>query len=156
MERMERRLDAMTTSKYETGFYTWANEQAALVRAGRFDEVDIENIAEELETLGRSEARELKSRYRTLLLHLLKWRYQADKRSWSWETTIKRKRGREIPDHMKENSGLKPRQQELFEAAYALARGDVADETGLPDATFPADRPFTLDEAMDPGFWPVP
>jgi Domain of unknown function DUF29 len=115
----------MTTSKYETDFYTWANEQAALVRAGRFNEVDIENIAEELETLGRSEARELKSHYRTLLLHLLKWRYQADERSWSWETTIKRERGREIPDHMKENPGLKPRRQELFEAAYALARGDA-------------------------------
>ena len=65
----------MCAAQYERDFYTWANEQAALIRAGKFDQADIENIAEELETLGRSEARELKSRYRVLLLHLLKWRY---------------------------------------------------------------------------------
>jgi hypothetical protein len=142
------------TAKYEQDFYTWANEQAALVRAGRFDQVDAGNIAEELETLGRSEARELKSRYRTLLLHLLKWRYQPDKRSHSWSVTIDRERGTDIPEHLADNPGLRPRQRELFEAAYRLARADASRETGLPENAFPIDCPFTPDEAMNTGFWP--
>src|SRR4051812_38427371 len=142
------------TAKYEQDFYTWVNEQAALVRAGRFDEADIENIAEELESLGRSEARELRSRYQTLLLHLLKWRYQPNLQGPSWKSTIRREREVEIPRHLKENPGLKSRWQELFAEAYRGARLDAVGETGLPDGTFPRDCPFTLDEAMDPDFWP--
>ena len=139
---------------YEADFYTWANEQAALIRAGKFDQIDIENIAEELETLGRSEARELKSRYRVLLAHLLKWVCQPNQRSRSWRHTINRERKVEIPDHLAENPGLKARQHELFEAAYRGAREDAIGETGLPDILFPEDCPFTLEEAMDPNFWP--
>ena len=145
----------MSAAQYERDFYTWANEQAALIRAGKFDQADIENIAEELETLGRSEARELKSLYRVLLLHLLKWRYQPNLQSSSWKATIRRKREVEIPEHLGENPGLKPRQQELFEAAYRSARIDAVGETGLPEATFPKDCPFTLDEAMRGDFWPT-
>ena len=155
----------MSAAQYERDFYTWANEQAALIRAGKFDQADIENIAEELETLGRSEARELKSRYHVLLLHLLKWRYLTTKSSGlsgepnlqtsSWKATIRREREVEIPEHLDENPGLKPRQQELFEAAYRSARIDAVGETGLPEATFPKDCPFTLDEAMRGDFWPT-
>ena len=67
----------MSNSLYDQDFYAWANEQAALLRAGRLSEADIENIAEEIESMGRSEKRELVSRLNVLLLHLLKWQYPA-------------------------------------------------------------------------------
>jgi hypothetical protein len=142
------------TELYEKDFYTWANEQAAHIRAGNFDQVDRENIAEELEALGRSEAKELKSRYRLLLTHLLKWHYQPNFRSASWVNTINRERLAEIPDHLLANPGLKSKKDDLFREAYRLARYDAISETGLADSLFPPDSPFTLDEAMDPSFWP--
>jgi hypothetical protein len=151
--------DAMTAvlrdaDLYERDFYTWANEQAALIRAGKFDRIDIENIAEELETLGRSEARELESRYAVLLAHLLKWRYQPRLRGPSWRRSITRERTKEIPKHLAANPGLRARQQKLFEDAYQTARDKAIDETFLPESTFPTNCPFTMDEAMDPSFWP--
>lgn len=139
---------------YEKDFYTWANQQAALIRAGLFDQADRENIAEELEALSRSEAKELKNRYRLLLAHLLKWRYQPNHRSASWANTINRERLVEIPDHIMANPGLKSKKDDLFREAYRLARFDAIGETGLSDTIFPPDCPFTIDEAMDTKFWP--
>ena len=131
-------------SLYDTDFYSWAMEQAALVRAGKLDRVDLEHVAEELETLGRSEASALKSSYRLILMHLLKWRYQPDKRSESWRKTILRERIN-LEENLEENPGLKPKQTELFFKAYDLARKDAAIETGLPLSTFPAQPPFDLE-----------
>ena len=96
----------------------------------------------------------LKSRYRVLLAHLLKWRFQPGLRGHSWRVTIRRERETEIPDHLAENPGLKPRRHELFQAAYDGARLDAILETGLPEETFPETCPFSLDQAMDKDFWP--
>ena len=74
----------MSNSLYDRDFYAWANEQAALLRAGRLTEADIENIAEEIESMGRSEKRELVGRLAILLQHLLKWQFQPGRRSASW------------------------------------------------------------------------
>jgi len=74
---------------YEQDFYGWTQEQAALLRAGRLTDLDIENLIEEVETMGRSEKRELESRLTVLLLHLLKWKYQPNRRGRSWNLTIK-------------------------------------------------------------------
>jgi len=82
------RVNAMSNSTYDADFYAWANEQAALLRAGRLSDADIANIAEEIESMGRSEKRALLSRLTVLLLHPLKWRFQPDRRSRSWEVSI--------------------------------------------------------------------
>lgn len=138
---------------YEGDFHGWASRQAALLRARRFDLLDVENLAEEVEGLARSEARELRSRYEILLRHLLKWELQPERRSSSWEVTIGRER-REILEHLAESPSLRPRRSELFAKAYLTARDNAAIETKLPLRRFPVDNPYTLEQAMDPGFWP--
>ncbi|HLB99535.1 MAG TPA: DUF29 domain-containing protein, partial [Acetobacteraceae bacterium] len=96
----------MSNSLYDRDFYAWANEQAALLRAGRLAEADLENIAEEIESMGRSEKRELNSRLRVLLMHLLKWRHQPMLRSKRWSNTIAAQRD-DIVDHLADNPSLK-------------------------------------------------
>jgi len=86
----------MSLVSYETDVIAWANRQAALLRAGRFSELDIANIAEEIEDVGKSEERELASRMAVLLMHLLKWQYQPERQSRSWLRTIKEQRKRVI------------------------------------------------------------
>ncbi len=87
---------------YEHDFYAWANEQASLLRAGRLSEADIEHIAEEIDSMGRSEKRELVSRLKVLLAHLLKWQHQPGNRGNSWRLTIE-EQWREVVDHLADN-----------------------------------------------------
>ena len=140
---------------YERDFYSWALEQAELLRERRFAELDLENLAEEIDGLARGEARELRSRYATLLMHLLKWEIQPERRSPSWKATIVRERV-EIEDHLDEDPGLKPRQSELFARAYRSARAGAAAETDLPLSRFPAACPYTHEQATDEAFRPGP
>ena len=151
MARAKRELPA--PGLYESDFYSWALEQAKLLREGRFGELDLENVAEEVEDLGRRQADELGSRYETLLTHLLKWEFQPEQRSHSWKATIGRERDK-IVDHLVENPGLKPRRQELFAKVYKDGRSGAAVETNLSLDCFPVENPYTLDQAMDPEFWP--
>ncbi len=95
-------------SAYEHDFHSWALEQAALLRDGRLSELDVANIAGELETLGRAEFNSLVSTLRALTMHLLKWDHQPEKRSRSWALTIASQR-LELSDLLKDNPGLKPR-----------------------------------------------
>lgn len=82
----------MKASNYETDFYTWTQQQAALLKSGRFSEADLENIIEEIETMGRSERRALENRLTVLLQHLLKWEYQPSRRGRSWTLTMRQQR----------------------------------------------------------------
>ena len=141
------------TDLYERDTYTWAMQQADALRRRSANEVDWDNVAEEIESVGKSEARELESRYIVLLTHLLKWLFQPSERSRSWEATIKVQR-RLIEKEHRNNPGLKPRREELFADAYVAALGAAASETGLGLEIFPETNPFTLAEAMDEGFWP--
>ncbi|HEY3847759.1 MAG TPA: DUF29 domain-containing protein [Acetobacteraceae bacterium] len=143
----------MSNSLYERDFYAWANEQAALLRAGKLDSADIENIAEEIESMGRSEKRELVNRLAVLLLHLLKWRFQPGLRGNSWRLTIKEQRYR-LHRHMNDNPSLKSQLDGAMSDAYGLAQIRTERETGLPRATFPQDCPFTFDQAMTEDFLP--
>src|ERR1700685_2987573 len=93
-------------SDYDRDFYAWANKQAALLRAGKLGEADFEHIAEEIESMGKTEKRELVSRLTVLLLHLLKWQFQPPRRGSSWEATITGQRG-DIADHLRDNPSLK-------------------------------------------------
>ncbi len=143
----------MSNSLYERDFYAWANEQAALLRAGKLESADIENIAEEIESMGRSEKRELINRLAVLLLHLLKWHYQPGLRSTSWRLTIREQRLR-LVDHLGDNPSFKSKVVEAIRDAYRLARVGAARETGLAEDTFPSTCPFSFDQAMADDFWP--
>lgn len=143
----------MPTNLYETDFYAWANEQAALLRAGKLAAADIEHIAEEIESMGKTEKRELVNRLSVLLLHLLKWQYLPGRRGASWEATITVQRD-DLSDHLRDNPSLKAKLDEAMVDAYRKASILVAGETGLPKSTFPATCPWSFATVMDVEFWP--
>lgn len=143
----------MGASLYQRDFYAWANEQAALLRAGRLGEADAANLAEEIEGMGRSEQQQLESRLTVLLLHLLKWRHQPNLRGNSWRLTIKEQRGR-IIRHLRKNPSLKAALGETIADAYTDARIGAERETGLAEETFPVACPFDFAQMVDDGFWP--
>lgn len=138
---------------YDQDLYTWSREQAALLRARRFDQIDLEHIIEELEDMGKSERRALESYLETLLTHLLKWCHQPGCRSRSWRLTILEQRKR-LDKHLRENPGLKGRLAESIADAYDFARTGAERETGLPASTFPAQCPWPFETFTDPDFWP--
>lgn len=138
---------------YESDFYGWANRQATLLREGNLQQADIKNIAEEIESMGKSEKRELISRLTVLYMHLLKWQYQPNKRSRSWEMTITEQREK-LDDHLKDNHSLRARLNESIETAYPRARRKAVFETGLVDSMFPKEPPFTFEQASNENFWP--
>jgi hypothetical protein len=138
---------------YEEDYFGWAMEQARLLRAGSFSEIDANNIAEELEDMGRSARRELRNRLAVLLMHLLKWRYQPAFRSHSWSGTIREQR-REIQKLLEESSSLRPLITQDLVHAYQLAVYKAVAETGFAETSFPAATPFTLDQALANEFMP--
>ena len=142
----------MKNAAYDTDFYAWAQEQAALLRSGRLADADIEHIAEEIETMGRAEKRELVSRLTVLLLHLLKWRYQPNLRGRSWRLTIKEQR-KEVLNHLADNPSLRSKTDEAMAVAYDLATIKAARETAMDEDEFPAVCPWTFEQAAS-DFWP--
>ena len=138
---------------HDQDFYAWANEQAELLRAGRLSEADIEHIAEEIESMGKSEKRELVNRLAILLTHLLTWRYQPSRRGHSWRLTMKEQRTR-LKSHMKDNPSLKAILSEAIEEAYLLGVIGAARETRKDLGSFPAVCPWSYDQLIDPDFWP--
>lgn len=140
---------------YEIDYYGWANEQAALLRAGCLSQADIENIAEEIESMGKGEKRELVNRLIMLLSHLLKWEYQPEKRSKSWRNTIRVQRD-QLASHMVDNLSLKARLDEAMADAYRIARIEAADGTDFPEHDCPARCPYAYPQAMSEQFWPGP
>ncbi len=141
------------SSLHETDFYAWAQEQAALLRDGRVEEADWVAIAEEIESMGKTEKRELVSRLTGLLLHLLKWRHQPLLRGPSWRLSIANARD-EIADLIADNPSLKGQIEELCASAYRYARRKAAVETDLPEDGFPSKSPWSFAEAMDETCWP--
>jgi hypothetical protein len=141
------------SADYERDFYAWSIEQARLLRSGELSSIDIENIAEEIESLGRSDKRELASRLTMLLMHLLKWRKQSKLRSRSWSGTIIEQR-RRITKLLKESPSLRLFVNEAMAEAYSDAREAASNETGLPETQFPAECPFTTDEVLSRDFLP--
>ncbi len=138
---------------YDRDFHAWAHEQASLARARSGTALDWDNVAEELESLGKQERKELRSRYEVVLLHLLKWLYQPERRTKSWVDSVRVQRPR-IREHIRENPSLKASQWDVFASAYANARVDASVETGLDEAAFPDEPPFTPEQALDDDFWP--
>jgi len=144
---------AAPDSNYDRDFYAWANEQAALLRAGKLAQADLEHIAEEIESMGKTEKRELISRLTVLLLHLLKWRFQPAKRVAGWDASIRVQRNR-LADHLGDNPSLKPLLPNALSAAYRDAALEAVAETALPASTFPETCPWSSEQVLDAGFWP--
>jgi hypothetical protein len=140
-------------SDYQKDFYSWTCEQAELLRAGRFNELDVFNLIEEIETMGRSEKRELESRLTVLLVHLLKWQYQPTRRGRSWQLTIQEQR-LEFSDVLNDNPGLKPQLQALLTHSYQKAKIRASKETGLDLDVFPIACPWEFAQLMDDAFLP--
>jgi hypothetical protein len=143
-----------TRGQHDEDFYTWATESAALIRAGRLQDLDLEHLAEELEDMGASRERELESRLAILAAHLLKWRYQPERRGNSWRATIKEQR-RRLERLLRRNPGLAPRLSEAFQDAYGDARLIAMRETGMDEDTFPEQAPFSLEQCLTEGYWPA-
>ncbi len=138
---------------YETDFYAWATEQARLLRAGRLAEADIENIAEEIDSMGRSEKRELVSRLTVLLAHLLKWQFQPSLRGNSWRLTIIEQRG-QLEEHLKDNPSLRGKLPDSIGTAYRFALLVAQKETGLSEGSFPATCPWSVEQVMAGDYLP--
>jgi hypothetical protein len=132
---------------YEQDFHQWAMDTAAALREGRTDEVDLNAVAEELEDLGRSEKRSLRSAIAQLYMHLLKIRYEPEKHTVSWDASVEKQRD-EIEDLIADNPSLKRLLTDLdfITRAYRLAVQDAVRETGLPKKTFPDVCPFTFED----------
>lgn len=138
---------------YNQDFYGWTQEQASLLRTGRLTDLDIENLIEEVETMGRSEKRALESRLTVLLVHLLKWQYQPVRRGRSWELTIKNQRIN-FMKVLRDNPGLQSSLDQLMLDAYQIATIDASQETGLDEKTFPIECPWNLLEVTNLDFFP--
>lgn len=154
---------AKTTSKrpirtapdnlYEADFFAWTQSQARLLRERRWCDLDLENLAEEMETLGRSDKRQIESRLVVILVHLLKWKYQPGVRSPGWRRTLREQR-RRIAGLVEESPSLRAYPAQIFLEQYLQGRLDAADETGIAFELFPEECPFTMDQALDPDFLP--
>ncbi|RAW96851.1 MULTISPECIES: DUF29 domain-containing protein [unclassified Photorhabdus] len=143
----------MNHTRYETDVVAWANEQAALLRAGKLSEIDIANIAEEIEDVGKSEQRELASCMAVLIAHLLKWKYQPSHRGTSWERTIKAQR-KEILYGLKESPSLKTKLDDSnwVDVVWSKAVASAMNETGLD--VFPDISIWGMSQILSPEFYP--
>lgn len=138
---------------YENDYYAWINKQLELLRSGQCHAVDIQNLVEEVEDMGKKVKRELETRLSVLLMHLLKWQYQPDRRGVSWEITIKGQR-RDLEKLLSKNPSLKHILDETIASAYADAAYYAHIETGYPEEDFPPDCLWTFEQFMDADFWP--
>jgi hypothetical protein len=140
---------------YDEDVILWSEEQARLLRARRFAELDIEHLADEIEDVGKSEKRELASRMAVLLAHLIKWKGQPENRTNSWQATINDQRKR-IALAIKETPSLKAVMREPVwqEGVWLDARAQARKETGLAEEDLPEACPWPMDQAADPEFWP--
>jgi hypothetical protein len=150
----------MSKLSYDKDFYGWAKEQANLLRTGFLDanaielkNIDWKNIAEELDGLSRSEKRELINRLTILLLHLLKWQHQSQRRSHSWQYTIEEQRLR-LHEHLADNPSLNAQLDDAIERAYKLAVVKACKQTHLPKPIFAINCPYGWEQIIDHDFYP--
>ena len=138
---------------YDCDYHLWLEETAQLLKTKNFSQLDIENLIEEIETLGRSERNKIISSLRLIYQHLLKWQYQPEKRSKSWTDTIDRERDN-INDYIEDMPSLKKMLDapEVIAKAYRRGKRDAMRETGIKN--FPTNCPFTVQQALDPNYLP--
>lgn len=142
-----------TTNLYEQDYYLWLKKMAQLLHEDRLSELDKFNLIEELEDMGRSEKRAIKSNLTILFMHLLKHKYQPEKRSKSWLRTIVEHR-RRLLILLEDSPSLKNYLQEVWYNCYQAARQDAATETQLTLTTFLEDCPFSIEQILNPDYLP--
>ena len=138
---------------YDSDFYQWSQQQCHFLKSGQWNELDIANLAEEIEDMGKSLKRELESRLKVLLVHLLKWKYQPELRGNSWLYSIEEQR-EQIEDHLEENPSLRHTLPASFDRAYRYGLTVAAKETGYTKSFFPENCPWSLEQVMNSEFWP--
>lgn len=147
-------ITSAITSLYEQDFYLWLQTNINLLKEGKLAEIDLENLLEELESMGKSDKNALKSNLKILLMHLLKYKYQPEKRTNSWRYTIIEHRQR-LRDTFKTSPSLYRFFEEIFNESYQDARELAAAETGLSIKIFPPESPFTVEEVLNADFLPA-
>jgi hypothetical protein len=153
MFQMNRLFRHSHLTPYEADYAQWCAEQGALLREGRLTDLDRENLAEEIESLGRSDKREIESRLKVLLVHLLKLQFQSKQMKEGWKSTVVEQR-RRIRKLVKESPSLRSYPMQVLAEEYEYARSDAAGETGLPARVFPENCPYDIDEILDLDFYP--
>jgi hypothetical protein len=141
-------------ASYQEDFYLWLMGQAEMLRQGRFQDLDLENLAEEVESIGRSDKREVYNRLVVLMVHLLKYQFQHLKRTRSWGLTIADQRFR-LKLVLRDSPSLRQAYlPEVLDDIYRLARRKAAGQTRLPESAFPETCPYTLEQLLDEDFLP--
>jgi hypothetical protein len=140
-----------STVLYESDFYNWTVEQVKRLRLGKLDDLDLENLAEEIESLGNQKRSELENRLGVLLGHLLKWDLQPNLRGKSWRSTIREQR-REIKKLIKKNPSLKSYLDEAIADGYESALDLVVRETPLDYKDLPKDCSYSITQIFDDNF----
>lgn len=139
--------------KYDKDYYGWIMANAQLMREGKMSEVDIENLIEEMESMGGNQYNQLVNRLCVLIAHLLKWQYQPALQGRSWTLTIKEQR-RKVKRIIAHNPSLKGRIDEAFREAYEDALFQAERETGLLESAFPTECPYSFEHCLDEEFYP--
>jgi hypothetical protein len=142
-----------TSTLYETDFYAWTREQARLLREQRWSDLDLDNLVDEVTSVGSSEKRQIRNRLTKLLAHLLKWKYQPGRRGSSWISTIFDQRN-QLASIVEDSPSLRNYFHEQVGARYLGGRLEAAKETGIAFGLFPEECPFTPEQVLDPEFFP--
>ena len=143
----------MSATLYDLDFYQWTQSQSDLLRVEEWEQLDWQHIAEEIESLGKKDKRQVQSRLAVLITHLLKWEYQPEKRSPSWRKTLKEQRFR-LMLILNDSPSLKVGLPEFIAVVYPYAVENVADETGLDRRLFPVVCSYRIEQVLDPVFLP--
>ena len=143
----------MTTNLYETDFNLWIEQTVKQLKNGQIQDLDIENLIEEVQSIGSTDKREIKSRLIVLIMHLLKYKYQPKKKTKSWTSTIITQRN-ELELVLENSPSLNPFLKENISECYQKARKNAARETKLPLTTFPLECPFTPEQIIDSDYFP--
>ncbi|MBK1617307.1 hypothetical protein CKO42_02330 [Lamprobacter modestohalophilus] len=133
---------------YDGDFYAWTLQTAQQLRSGQLDQVDLAQVAEEIEDMGKSDRRALESHLKILMLHLLKWQHQPSHRGVSWRLSIANARD-EITAILRDSPSLRPRLDELAASRYPGARKQAILETGLAPSSFPETCPFSVEQLLE-------
>ncbi|MFZ4661647.1 MAG: DUF29 domain-containing protein [Caldilineaceae bacterium] len=143
----------MSATLYDLDFYQWTQSQSDLLRVEGWEQLDWQHIAEEIESLGKKDKRQVQSRLAVLITHLLKWEYQPEKRSPSWRKTLKEQRFR-LMLILNDSPSLKVGLPEFIAVVYPYAVENAADETGLDRRLFPVVCSYRIEQVLDPVFLP--
>jgi Domain of unknown function DUF29 len=153
MAKLKVRPDTAASTGYEQDFFAWTQQQARILRARGTLGLDWDNLAEEIDSMGRRDRRELESRLRRIIHHLMKWQVQPERRGRSWRDTLIEQR-RQAEKLLKESPSLRSQLVELRDEAYLDAVRDAVSDSGLRPQTFPSKCAFSIDQILDPDYLP--